>query len=166
MSEDVMTREEVAQKLEEKSSAIASRVEALESELPIKPKTLQALSRNKTNIKKGLAIGAGILLAGWLLRRRSKSDVGYSEAIERAASSIGREVRKNLSSGMEEAEAVSAALRKRPPVVNLGGRHAEASALSETFRALLKRTAVALSPVIIDMITEYLKRGREGSEKE
>ncbi len=163
-SENILTREEVREKLAERTASINSRMEALESELPVKAKTVKRLYENKGLIKKGFAVGAGVLVLALLLKRRSSSDNGYSDGLERIAQIISREIRKNIKAGMDTEDAVLLALKKRPPVLRVGGK-TSGSDTSSTISIVLKQLAVSLGPALIDMIADILRQSSQ-QEKE
>jgi len=155
------TRDEVKAALDERTASISARLEALEDEMPVRPSTLRKISRHKGLIKKGLAAGAALLLIRAVVKRFNKSDSGYDEGIKRIASSITREITRNLNAGMPERDAVESALRKRPPVLNFGSGSSRSSS-SGTFTVLLKQLAVTLSPIIIETIVDIIRKGPDG----
>ena len=125
-----------------------------------------ALSRsNKDLIKKGLAAGAALLVLRVVYRRFRKGDSSYDEGLNRIASSISREITRNLKAGMPEREAVETALRKRPPVLRFGEGTAGTGS-SGALKLLIKQLAVSLSPVIVETILDVLRQGQNRSSDE
>ena len=165
LPEKKMTRDEVRERLAERTKSIASRVEALETELPVKPSTLKKLISRKDQIRKGVAIGAGVVAVLLVMRRRKPSGPSYQDGVERIADSIAHEVRKNLRSGMDERDAVHSALEKRPPVVRVGGSGGGREN-SGPVAAFLKQLVVSLGPTLVELLADILKGGTaKGSEK-
>jgi len=156
VSEKILTREEVRERLAERTASINSRMEALESELPVKAKTVKRLYAHKKLIKRGAAIGAGVIVLALLLKRRSSSDNGYSAGLERIAQLIAREIKKNLKAGMGEEDAVVSALKKRPPVLKVGDRRSTDS--SSTVSIVLKQLAISLGPALVEILADILRQ--------
>lgn len=162
--EKILTRDEVREKLAERSESISSRLDAIESEMPLKVKTLKRLSKHAKVIKKGAAVGACVIVLAYLLRRKSTSDSTYQEGLERIAVVIALEISRNLKAGMRAEEAVSSALRKRPPVLQLGtqkGRRNGSGVLSVIARQL----AVSIGPALVEIAVEMVRRSPEKEGK-
>ena len=163
--ENGYTRESVQAALDARTASISARLEAIENEMPMKPSTIRRLSRHKKLIRNGLIAGAAVLLLRSAVRRFRNADESYDEGIRRIASSISKEVVRNLRAGMPERDAVDAALRKRPPVLRFGGRsdrdHAQGA-----LKVLLKQLAVTLSPVVIETVVDLIRHQQRGVEGE
>ena len=164
-SEKVLTRNEVREKLAERTASISSRVETLESELPIKAKTLKQLYDNKHLIKRGVAVGAGVVVLALLLRRKKSSVNDYSEGLERVSKIITREIRKNMKAGMDTEDAVLSAMKKRPPVVQVGGNKDNSDSLN-TLSLVLRQVAISLGPALLDILADILRQSpkRDGEK--
>ena len=157
VSEKILSRDEVREKLAERTASITSRMEALEAELPLKARTVKRLYANKHLIKRGVAVGAGVLVLALILKRKSSSDSGYSAGLERIAQIIAREIKRNLKAGMDTEDAIVTALKKRPPVLKVG-KDAGSSEYSGVVSTVLRQIAISLGPVLIDILADILRR--------
>ena len=149
------TRQEVEARLQQSSSSIASRLEAIESVLPGPSKRVRNLVSKKTLVKAGVVLAASVLAGIVVLRYRRDPKKEFSHELEHVSSSIGREVRKNLSKGLDADEAVSRALNKRPPILNIG--QTESSFWSGMLSQLSGHVASALGPIIAEKIADRFK---------
>ena len=158
--ESRLTKEQVEARLDERTASIAGRIDALEKELPVSTKRIGQLTRKKTWIKIGGFVAAGLFVGAIIASRRRDPMNRFQDGVDQLASDVSREIRKNMKRGMDEEEAVSAAVRKRPPVLHMDDR----SGLLVTVLSQLSRHVVtALGPVIVDKITTAL--GKSDEEK-
>ncbi|GMQ82490.1 MAG: hypothetical protein BMS9Abin05_1944 [Rhodothermia bacterium] len=150
-------KEQVAADLEERSASISSRIEAIESELPAAPKRVRDLLGKRSLAKVGMAVVAGLLVGTFVFRLRRHPGLGFREELDDVTQSIGKEIKKNLNRGLNTDDAISKALRKRPPIVQVGGEGG--SLISNVFFQLSRQIAAALGPVIAEKIAERFKSG-------
>ena len=149
------TKEQVEADLEFRSASITNRLDAIESNLPVPPKQIRNLLTRKTLIRSGVVVAVG-MIAGIVFLRRQKDPVkGFREELGLVSGAIGKEIRKNLSRGLSTDDAVSKALDKRPPVVNMGADGG--SVLSNVLSTLSRHIASAIGPVIADKIADRLR---------
>ncbi len=145
-------KEQVAADLEERSASISNRIEAIESDLPVAPKTVRDLVGKRSLAKVGIAVIAGVLVGTFVFRLRKRPGLGFRKELNDVSQSIGKEIKKNINRGLDTDDAVSKALRKRPPIVQVGGEGG--SLISNIFSQLSRQIAAALGPVIAEKIAE------------
>lgn len=146
---------QVAADLEERSASISNRLEAIESDLPGTPKRVRDLIGKRSLAKLGFAVLTGAIVATVVFRLRRRPGSGFQEELDDVSQAIGKEIRKNFSRGLKTDDAVSKALRKRPPIVHVGGEGG--SLISNLFSQLSRQIAAALGPVIAEKIAERFK---------
>jgi len=149
------SKQEVEASLKQRTSSIANRLEKLESALPIAPERIRRLTDKKTLIKAGASIAAGIVVGMIVLRFRRDPNRAFRQELDHVTDSIGKEIRRNLQKGLDEEAAVSKALNKRPPVLNLGSD--AGSFWSSLLTQLSRHVASALGPVIAEKIADRFK---------
>lgn len=157
-SEPRLTRDEVRKQLAARTKSIADRFSALETELPVKPRTVRKLLDNKKQIKRFAALGAGVIAVAVMYRKRKETSLTYQDGLDKISEAIAFEVRNNLKTGMNADDAVYSALRKRPPVVKVGETK-QGSELSGTFSSVMKQLVVSLGPSLIELLSELARGG-------
>lgn len=151
MMADKRTREELEARLKEKSSAISSRFDSLESSIPGKSIKVPAALKNKRNIKVGLAIGAGFLI-GYGLLNRSRQSNDYGESLDRLADKLGDAISDRLKRSDSTEDAVREALEDNPPLVQL------TSGKDSVLTGALKQLLNSGSSVLIKELSSWLQK--------
>jgi len=149
------SRKQVEESLRNRTSSIASRLEALESELPVPSKSIRRLTDRKTLLKAGAGLALSVVAYMVVIRFRRDPNREFRREIDHVSASIGKEIRKNLGRGFDEEEAVTRALEKRPPVLNIGA--AGDSFWSSLMTQLSRHIAAALGPVIGEKIANRFR---------
>ena len=158
------SKKQVTADLEERSTSISNRIEAIESDLPVPSKKVRELVGKRSLIKIGVALAAGVVVSTLVFRFRRRPGSGFREELDDVSMSLGKEIRKNIKRGLETDDAVSRALRKRPPIVQIGGE--TGSLVSNLFAQVSRQIASAFGPVIAEKITEKIaQRFRSESDK-
>jgi hypothetical protein len=149
------TRLEVEAGLKQRSSSIASRLEAIESALPVPSKRIRSLASKRTLVRIGAAVAVGAVAGIFILRYHRDPARNFTREFENVRSSIGQEIKKNLNKGLDTEDAVSRALDKRPPILNLGG--ASGTFWSGMLSQLSHHVTSALGPVIAEKIADRIR---------
>ena len=91
-SEPRLTRDEVRKQLAARTKSIADRFSALETELPVKPRTVRKLLDNKKQIKRFAALGAGVVVvvAGGVGAVEDGMEAGVEVGFERGGEVVER----------------------------------------------------------------------------
>jgi hypothetical protein len=150
-----LSRRQVEDRLSRSAGAISARIEAIETELPVKPQALRRIAEQKKTVKVSLAVVAGLGTVLFLRRVLRPGRSTYQEGVDRVSSVISRSIVKNLKKGMTSEEAVRSAMHKRPPVVQMGadGSHGFwATLVNQSVRQVIS----SLAPELIDALRDRI----------
>ncbi len=158
----MLTKAEVEARLEQSSASISERIDAIESELPVRPLRLRKLSLKTPAVKLGIALAAGLVVGAIVLRKKGHPADLYREGLDDISAALSKEIRRNVRKGMDTEEAVSEAMRKRPPIVQLG--NGGPGVVSTIASQLVRQVLTILGPIIADQFTSRIGTKSEGKK--